>query len=101
MSGVQPDIKVINSFVDKIKGRDPQVDRVVAVTGIADLNSFEVFVFSFTGFADFFAVMSGKKYVLFSKKPLLIIHVIKSGNGPGRTIVIQVKIKREEIQFKL
>ncbi len=28
-SGVQPDIKVINSFEDKINGRDPQVDRAV------------------------------------------------------------------------
>ena len=29
MSGVQPDIKVINSFDDKLKGRDPQIDRAV------------------------------------------------------------------------
>jgi len=29
MSGVQPDIKLINSFEDKINGRDPQVDRAV------------------------------------------------------------------------
>ncbi|MEO6254897.1 MAG: S41 family peptidase [Ferruginibacter sp.] len=29
MSGVQPDIKVINSFEDKLNGRDPQVDRAV------------------------------------------------------------------------
>jgi tricorn protease len=29
MSGVEPDIKVINSFEDKINGRDPQVDRAV------------------------------------------------------------------------
>ena len=28
-SGVEPDIKVINSFEDKINGRDPQVDRAV------------------------------------------------------------------------
>ncbi|HQW83957.1 MAG TPA: S41 family peptidase, partial [Ferruginibacter sp.] len=28
-SGVQPDIKVINSFEDKINGRDPQIDRAV------------------------------------------------------------------------
>ncbi|MEP7237214.1 MAG: S41 family peptidase [Ferruginibacter sp.] len=28
-SGVQPDIKVINTFEDKINGRDPQVDRAV------------------------------------------------------------------------
>jgi len=28
-SGVTPDIKVINSFEDKINGRDPQVDRAV------------------------------------------------------------------------
>lgn len=29
MSGVQPDIKVINSFEDKLNGRDPQIDRAV------------------------------------------------------------------------
>lgn len=29
MSGVQPDIKVINTFEDKLNGRDPQVDRAV------------------------------------------------------------------------
>ncbi len=29
MSGVQPDITVINTFEDKINGRDPQVDRAV------------------------------------------------------------------------
>lgn len=29
MSGVQPDIKVINTFDDKLNGRDPQVDRAV------------------------------------------------------------------------
>jgi C-terminal processing protease CtpA/Prc len=29
MNGVQPDIKVINSFDDKLNGRDPQVDRAV------------------------------------------------------------------------
>jgi tricorn protease len=29
MSGVQPDIKVINTFEDKINGRDPQVDKAV------------------------------------------------------------------------
>jgi len=29
MSGVQPDIKVINTFEDKLSGRDPQVDRAV------------------------------------------------------------------------
>jgi len=29
MSGVQPDIKIINSFEDKINGRDPQVDKAV------------------------------------------------------------------------
>lgn len=29
MSGVQPDIKVINSFEDRLNGRDPQVDRAV------------------------------------------------------------------------
>ena len=29
MSGVQPDIKVINSFEDKMNGRDPQLDRAV------------------------------------------------------------------------
>lgn len=28
-SGVQPDIKVINTFEDKLNGRDPQVDRAV------------------------------------------------------------------------
>lgn len=28
-SGVQPDIKVIDSFEDKINGRDPQIDRAV------------------------------------------------------------------------
>lgn len=28
-TGVQPDIKVINNFEDKINGRDPQVDRAV------------------------------------------------------------------------
>ena len=28
-SGVQPDIKVINSFEDKMNGRDPQIDRAV------------------------------------------------------------------------
>ena len=28
-TGVQPDIKVINTFEDKINGRDPQVDRAV------------------------------------------------------------------------
>ncbi len=31
------------------------------------------------------------------KKRFLLIHVIKSRNGPGCTIVIQVKIKRKEI----
>ncbi len=29
MTGVQPDIKVINTFDDKLNGRDPQVDRAV------------------------------------------------------------------------
>lgn len=29
MSGVQPDIKLINSFEDKINGRDPQIERAV------------------------------------------------------------------------
>ena len=29
MSGVQPNITVINSFEDKLNGRDPQVDRAV------------------------------------------------------------------------
>jgi tricorn protease len=29
MSGVQPDIKVINTFDDKLNGRDPQLDRAV------------------------------------------------------------------------
>jgi Tol biopolymer transport system component/C-terminal processing protease CtpA/Prc len=29
MSGVQPDIKVLNTFEDKLNGRDPQVDRAV------------------------------------------------------------------------
>jgi C-terminal processing protease CtpA/Prc len=29
MSGVAPDIKIINSFEDKLNGRDPQVDRAV------------------------------------------------------------------------
>ncbi len=29
MSGVQPDITVINTFEDKLNGRDPQVDRAV------------------------------------------------------------------------
>lgn len=29
MNGVQPDIKVINSFDDKLNGRDPQIDRAV------------------------------------------------------------------------
>ena len=28
-TGVQPDIKVINSFEDKINGRDPQIDKAV------------------------------------------------------------------------
>ncbi len=28
-TGVQPDIKVINSFEDKLNGRDPQIDRAV------------------------------------------------------------------------
>lgn len=29
MSGVQPDIMVINTFEDKVNGRDPQIDRAV------------------------------------------------------------------------
>lgn len=29
MNGVKPDIKVINTFEDKINGRDPQIDRAV------------------------------------------------------------------------
>jgi C-terminal processing protease CtpA/Prc/Tol biopolymer transport system component len=29
MSGVTPDIKIVNSFEDKINGRDPQVDKAV------------------------------------------------------------------------
>lgn len=29
MSGVQPDIQVINSFDDKLNGRDPQLDRAI------------------------------------------------------------------------
>jgi C-terminal processing protease CtpA/Prc len=29
MNGVQPDIKVINTFEDKINGRDPQLDRAI------------------------------------------------------------------------
>ncbi len=29
MTGVQPDIKVINSFDDKLNGRDPQLDRAI------------------------------------------------------------------------
>ncbi|HNG64237.1 MAG TPA: S41 family peptidase, partial [Ferruginibacter sp.] len=29
MNGVQPDIKVINTFEDKLNGRDPQIDRAV------------------------------------------------------------------------
>ncbi len=29
MSGVQPDIKLINTFQDKLNGRDPQLDRAV------------------------------------------------------------------------
>ncbi len=29
MTGVQPNITVINSFEDKLNGRDPQVDRAV------------------------------------------------------------------------
>jgi len=29
MSGVAPDITVINSFEDKIQGRDPQLDRAI------------------------------------------------------------------------
>jgi C-terminal processing protease CtpA/Prc len=29
MTGVQPDILVINTFEDKLNGRDPQVDRAV------------------------------------------------------------------------
>jgi C-terminal processing protease CtpA/Prc len=29
MSGVKPDILVINSFEDKINGRDPQLDRAI------------------------------------------------------------------------
>lgn len=29
MTGVQPDIKVINTFEDKISGRDPQLDRAI------------------------------------------------------------------------
>ncbi|MBL7743421.1 MAG: PD40 domain-containing protein [Chitinophagaceae bacterium] len=29
MTGVQPDIRVINTFEDKLKGRDPQVDKAI------------------------------------------------------------------------
>ena len=29
MNGVQPDIKVINTFEDKINGRDPQLDKAI------------------------------------------------------------------------
>ena len=29
LTGVQPDIKVINTFEDKINGRDPQLDRAI------------------------------------------------------------------------
>jgi tricorn protease len=29
MSGVQPDIKLINTFDDKLNGRDPQLDKAV------------------------------------------------------------------------
>jgi C-terminal processing protease CtpA/Prc len=29
MSGVQPDILVINSFDDKLNGRDPQLDKAI------------------------------------------------------------------------
>lgn len=29
LTGVQPDIKVVNSFTDKLSGRDPQLDRAV------------------------------------------------------------------------
>jgi tricorn protease len=28
-TGVQPDIKVINTFEDKINGRDPQLERAI------------------------------------------------------------------------
>ncbi|TAD86995.1 MAG: hypothetical protein EAY75_06725 [Bacteroidetes bacterium] len=30
-SGVQPDIKVLNSFDDKMNGRDPQLDKAIEV----------------------------------------------------------------------
>ncbi|MBN8854916.1 MAG: hypothetical protein J0H07_23855 [Sphingobacteriales bacterium] len=29
MTGVTPDIKVINTFEDKISGRDPQLDKAI------------------------------------------------------------------------
>jgi len=29
MTGVEPDIKVLNSFSDKVNGRDPQLDRAI------------------------------------------------------------------------
>jgi len=29
LNGVQPDIKVVNSFEDKINGRDPQLDKAI------------------------------------------------------------------------
>lgn len=29
MTGVEPDIKVLNSFEDKLSGRDPQLDRAI------------------------------------------------------------------------
>jgi hypothetical protein len=29
MTGVQPDILLINSFDDKLNGRDPQLDRAI------------------------------------------------------------------------
>jgi len=30
LNGVQPDIKVINTFEDKINGRDPQLDTAIS-----------------------------------------------------------------------
>jgi tricorn protease len=29
MSGVQPDILVVNTFDDKLNGRDPQLDKAI------------------------------------------------------------------------
>ncbi len=29
MTGVTPDVKVVNTFEDKITGKDPQLDRAI------------------------------------------------------------------------